>query len=97
MNEKSKGVRKGWAASAQKIAAEQEIEIQPLKMPKPLVQRVRDSEAKSLESGAERLPGGLLKPNVAQALKELLDAGYATGKTAVISRAILEARKRLKK
>ena len=97
MSEMSKGVRKGWAAAAQKIATEQEIEIQPLKKPKPLVQRVRDSEAKSLESGAERLPGGLLKPDVALALKELLDAGYAKGKTAVISRAILEARKRLKK
>ena len=97
MSEMSKGVRKGWAEAAEKIAAEEDAVNQPLKKPKPLVQRVRDSEAKSLESGAERLPGGLLKPDVALALKELLDAGYATGKTEAISRAILEAKKRLKK
>lgn len=97
MSEKSKVIRKGWAAAAEKIAAEQDAGNQPSKKPKPLVQRVRDSEAKSLESGAERLPGGLLKPDVALALKELLDAGYATGKTEAISRAILDARKRLKK
>lgn len=70
---------------------------EPKKTAKPLVDRVRDSEARSLEAGAMRMPGGLLKPDVAQALIELVNAGYADGKTAVISRALLEARKRLKK
>lgn len=63
---------------------------------KPLAQRVRESEARSLESGAVRMPGGLLQANAAQALVELVEAGYAEGKTAVISKALLEARKRLK-
>ena len=65
--------------------------------PKPLAQRVRESEARSLEAGAVRMPGGLLQAHAAQALNDLLDAGYADSKTAVISKALLEARKRQKK
>ena len=64
---------------------------------KPLAQRVRESEARSLQAGAVRMPGGLLQADAAQALAELLDAGYAEGKTAVISKALIAAHKRLKK
>lgn len=70
---------------------------EPVKTAKPLVDRVRDSEARSLESGGMRMPGGIFKPEVAKALSELVEAGYEQSKTAVISKAILEAHKRLKK
>ena len=64
---------------------------------KPLAQRVRESEARSLEAGAARMPGGLLPAEAAVALNELVGAGYALSKTAAITKALLEARKRLKK
>lgn len=59
-------------------------------------QSVRESEARSIEAGAVRMPGGLLPPEAAAALAELLDAGYAPSKNGVISRALISARKRLK-
>lgn len=65
--------------------------------PKPLAQRVRESEARSLDAGAVRTPGGLLPADAAVALNELVESGYAASKTAVIAKALLEARKRLKK
>ena len=67
------------------------------KVIKPLAQRVRESESRSLEAGAVRMPGGLLQAEPAQALSELLEAGYAESKTAVISKALIAARKKLKK
>lgn len=63
---------------------------------KPLDMRVRESEARSIEAGAVRMPGGLLKADVAQALDDLRKAGYADSKVGVISKALLAARKRLK-
>jgi len=44
-----------------------------------------------------RTPGGLLPADAAVALNELVESGYAASKTAVIAKALLEARKRLKK
>ena len=61
--------------------------------PKTLAERVRASEARSIEAGAVRMPGGLLPADAAQALDALLKAGYAQSKTAVIARALIEASK----
>lgn len=66
------------------------------KEPKTLAQRVRESEAKSIESGAVRMPGGLLSAEAAVALSELVDSGYASSKGAVIAKALLSAHKRHK-
>lgn len=61
---------------------------------KPLSLRVRESEARSIDAGAVRVPGGLLPPNAAVALTELLESGYANSKVGVISKALIEVRKR---
>lgn len=65
--------------------------------PKPLAQRVRESEARSIDAGAVRMPGGLLPADAAAALNELVETGYAASKTAVIAKALLAVRKRPKK
>ena len=61
--------------------------------PQTLAERVRASEARSIEAGAVRMPGGLLPADAAHALTVLLGAGYAQSKTAVIARALIEASK----
>lgn len=61
--------------------------------PQTLAERVRASEARSIEAGAVRMPGGLLPADAAQALAKLLETGYAQSKTAVIARALIEASK----
>lgn len=60
-------------------------------------QRVRESEARSIRAGAMRMPGGLLPAEAATALTELVEAGYAESKTGIISKALIAARKRVKK
>lgn len=65
--------------------------------PKSPAQRVRESETRSIDAGAVRMPGGLLPADVAIALNELVESGYAASKTAAIAKALLSARKRLKK
>lgn len=62
---------------------------------KTLAQRVRASEARSIGAGAVRMPGGLLPAEAATALSDLVDAGYAASKTAVIAKALIETRRRV--
>ena len=59
--------------------------------PKTLSQRVRASEARSIQAGAVRMPGGMLPVEAARALAELVSSGYAASKTAAITRALLDA------
>lgn len=54
----------------------------------------RNYEARQIAQGAQRLPGGLLPPEAAQALERLLDADYGASKVAVIARALLDADER---
>ena len=61
----------------------------------PLDARVRASEARKIESGGRRLPGGVLPPEAAQALDALVTCGYARSATACIVRAVLEAQQRV--
>lgn len=60
-------------------------------------QRVRESEARSIDAGAMRMPGGLLPAEAAAALTELVEAGYAQSKTGAIAKALIAARKKSKK
>lgn len=58
-------------------------------------QRVRRAEAALKERGGRRMPGGMLQPDAAQALDELIAAGYAGSPLAVISAALLDAKKKI--
>ncbi|WP_157667572.1 hypothetical protein [Comamonas serinivorans] len=60
--------------------------------PKTQAERSRASEARSIKAGAVRMPGGLLSTEAARALADLVASGYAASKTAVIERALLEAK-----
>ena len=57
----------------------------------PSPKHTRAYEARQIEDGAQRLPGGLLPAEAAQALQQLLDAGYADSKSGVIARALIGA------
>lgn len=69
---------------------------EPRMTKKTNAQTVRASEARSIEAGAVRMPGGLLPKEAAAALVELLDSGYAPSKNGVISKALIDAWKRRK-
>jgi|GEM_PF-1754340 len=59
--------------------------------PASLAERVRSSEARSIARGARRIPGGLLPPEAAAALKKLQAGGYAASLSKCIARALSEA------
>lgn len=62
--------------------------------PVPLADRVRASEARKVEAGGRRMPGGVLPPDAATALERLQAAGYADSATGCIARALVEADRR---
>lgn len=66
-------------------------------MVKPLNERVRESEARKVQDGGRRMPGGVLGSKAARALERLQAAGYASSATSCIARALLEAEQRLNK
>jgi len=51
----------------------------------------RANEAKRIEAGGRRLPGGVLPADAAAALAALQEAGYAGSAVGCIARALLEA------
>lgn len=57
-------------------------------------ERVRASEARKIEAGGMRLPGGILPPDAAGALQRLVAAGWADSATGAIARALVEADRR---
>lgn len=57
---------------------------------------VRDSEARRLEAGGRRLPGGILPADAAAALDFLLGEQYGTSATGCIARALVEAAEKVK-
>lgn len=65
--------------------------------PETQTERVARSNAALLARGGRRLPGGYLQPEAAQALADLTQAGYGKNKVDVVSRALLDAQRRLKK
>lgn len=61
--------------------------------PKSQSERNRSYEARNIESGAVRLPGGMLPADAAAALSALLSSGYGNSKVSVIARALIDAQK----
>lgn len=61
----------------------------PRPAPQTVAQRVRASERKAAQAGAQRLPGGMLPPDAAQALEQLLASGYAPSKMQCIAAALM--------
>lgn len=57
--------------------------------------RVRRAEATLKERGGRRMPSGYLQPDAAQALADLINAEYAKSPLAVISAALLDARRKI--
>lgn len=60
-------------------------------------QRVRRAKNKAIELGGRRAPDGILPKDVAEALDALIKSGYATTSIGAVSKALLDAQKRLKK
>lgn len=60
-------------------------------------QRVRRAESALKARGGRRMPDGHLQPDAAQALADLVQAGYAPSQVAVISAALLDARRKVKR
>lgn len=57
--------------------------------------QVRASEAALIARGGRRMPGGHLQPDAAKALHDLVMAGYAKSPVAVISAALMDARRKI--
>lgn len=57
--------------------------------------RVAASRERLKAAGGRAIPRGMLQPDAAQALAELLAAGYAPSETGVISAALLDAQKKM--
>lgn len=60
-----------------------------------LSERVKKSKLALIERGGRAIPRGMLQPDAAQALAELLAARYAPSETGVISTALLDAQKKM--
>jgi hypothetical protein len=59
-------------------------------------ERVRRANAALVARGGQRMPGGYLQPDDAQALRELVAMGYAVSPLAAICKALQDARARQK-
>lgn len=57
---------------------------------------VRNSEARKVKAGGRRIPGGVLRPEAAEALAKLEKDGFAPSATACIEQALIETAKRRK-
>ena len=65
--------------------------------PETQTERVARCNAALVARGGRRIPGGYLQPEAAQALADLTQAGYGKNKVDIVSRALLDAQRRLKK
>jgi hypothetical protein len=59
--------------------------------PIPDQNRVRASEARKVQAGGRRMPGGVMPREAAEALDQLQAAGYGASASACIHRALVEA------
>lgn len=73
------------------------VKSQRMNAPRTTAQRVRKSEASLIERGGRRMPSGMLQPDAAQALADLVAAGYAASPVAVISAALLDAQRKIRR
>lgn len=62
-----------------------------------LSERVRASRERLKLAGGRAIPRGMLKPDAAAALAALLTAGYADSEAGVISAALLDAQKKIRR
>lgn len=62
-----------------------------------LSERVKRSKLALIERGGRAIPRGMLQPDAAQALAELLAAGYAPTESGVIATALLDVQKKLRR
>ncbi len=62
-----------------------------------LSERVKKSKLALIERGGRAIPRGMLQPDAAQALAELLSAGYAPTESGVIATALLDVQKKLRR
>ena len=60
-------------------------------------QRVRKAQQALKERGGRRMPSGYLQPDAAQALADLVASGYGASPVAVISAALLDTQKKVKR
>lgn len=60
-----------------------------------LSERVRASRERLKQAGGRAIPRGMLQPDAAAALADLLAAGYAGTETGVISTALLDAQRKI--
>jgi len=60
------------------------------------VRRAAGTEARKIEAGGKRMPGGVMSAQAADDMQHLVDALYAPSRLMVIERAVGEARQRLK-
>ncbi len=60
-------------------------------------QRVRRAKDKAIAQGGRRAPDGILSKDVTEALDDLVRGKYADTAIGAVSRALLDAQKRLKK
>jgi len=58
-------------------------------------QRVRKAQQALKERGGLRMPSGYLQPDAAQALSDLVASGYGASPVAVISAALLDAKRKI--
>jgi hypothetical protein len=65
--------------------------------PKTLASRVRDSEARKLQAGGRRMPGGVMPKDAAEALDILQREQYGDSASACIFRALIEAAEKFRK
>lgn len=67
--------------------------------PSPLsgYDRIKRHRQKLVAAGVQTYPNSPIPPDAAAALDVLLDAGYASSTTAIISRALVEAAKRIRR
>lgn len=63
--------------------------------PMTLAERVRASEARKIEAGGRRIPGGVLSAEAALALDNLKALRYAKSATACISKALIDAERKI--
>lgn len=54
-------------------------------------ERVRASEARKIQEGGRRMPGGVMPADAVAALEKLIAAGYGNSTSGCIFRAIIEA------
>jgi hypothetical protein len=79
------------------IFAQQALAPYHLRMAVSLSDRVAASRQRVIDAGGRPIPRGMLKPDAAQALSDLIASGYADSEAGAISAALLDAQKKMQR